>query len=124
MDQMFFNYAILALMILAGFVAGYGLVNYFVQEFRIKWIYPPSGACPVQAEGYFMGKYFYFRSRWETARIEFADSEEAWDDSKIDKTYILYKTYGYAAGWIPHWKARLLIYKGCMMYLFKMKSNA
>ena len=88
----------------------------------IKWIYRPNGYCPVQAEGHFMGKYFYFRSRWSTASIEFADSKTEWEKNNIIKRYILFedkKKMG--AGWIPKWMAYLCIYRGIIMYLLKFK---
>ena len=90
----------------------------------IKWKEEPHGIAPVQAEGYFMGKYFYFRSRYERAVIQFADSEEDWKGVNILKKYVVYKTYNlYKASSIPYWKAKLFIYKGCLMYLFNFKSN-
>jgi hypothetical protein len=90
----------------------------------IKWKEEPHGIAPVQAEGYFMGKYFYFRSRYERAVIQFADSEEDWKGVNILKKYVVYKTYNlYKASSIPYWKAKLLIYKGCLMYLLNFKSN-
>jgi len=88
----------------------------------IKWIHRPSGYCPVQAEGHFMGKYFYFRSRWSTASIEFADSEADWEKDNIIKRYILFEDKSkIGAGWIPKWMAYLCIYKGVIMYLLKFK---
>jgi hypothetical protein len=89
----------------------------------IKWIYRPSGNCPVQAEGYFMGKYFYFRSRWSTASIEFADSPLDWSKVMPIKKYILFEDKKLGAGWMPKWMAYLHIYKGCLMYLLNFKSS-
>ena len=57
----------------------------------IKWISKPHGACPVQAEGYFMGHYFYFRSRWQTTSIEFAKTEQDWQSERIVVYYELAK---------------------------------
>lgn len=34
-----------------------------------KWEYKPSGNCPVQAEGWFLNYYFYFRARWSSVTI-------------------------------------------------------
>jgi hypothetical protein len=90
----------------------------------IKWIYKPSGNCPVQAEGYFMGKYFYFRSRWSTASIEFSETEKDWDERNILKRYILFEDKkGMGAGWMPKWMAYLCIYKAMLMYLLNFKSK-
>ena len=89
----------------------------------IKWDYKPSGMCPVQAEGYFLGYYFYFRARWSTATIEFARSREDWDSNNIFKDYRL-KTYkGWEAGYISRKEALLLIYKGLLMFTFHWPSS-
>ena len=89
----------------------------------IKWIYKPSGFCPVQAEGFFMGKYFYFRSRWSRATIEFADSEEDWKLNNLLKRYIVFEDKAPAAGWIPKWLAYVCIYRGLLLFLLKRKSH-
>jgi hypothetical protein len=89
----------------------------------IKWKYKPNGWCPVQAEGWFLGTYFYFRSRWDEARIEFADSEDAWNKDDIKVSYLLYKTKPYKAGYLNKFLCTLLIYKGCFMYFFKIKQK-
>jgi hypothetical protein len=85
----------------------------------IKWKYKPSGNCPVQAEGYFSGYYFYFRARGEHATIEFSKEQ----DSPEVAYYILARTQPYMAGWIPKWICRLLIWKGCIKFLFKNKTK-
>jgi hypothetical protein len=109
------------LIILSAFVAFYGLVEFFYNCIRIRWIYKPLGQCPVQSEGYFLGYYFYFRSRWDKAKIEFSDSKEDWDSNKIIAVYTLYTSKNmFSAGWLEHWKCRLLIYKGCILFLFKL----
>lgn len=90
----------------------------------IKWIYPPCGNCPVQAEGYFMGQYFYFRSRGTVARIDFSKTETYWDKDLIDTRYELWHTrVEGAAGWLPRWFCRVLIWWGCLRYLFKKDKN-
>jgi hypothetical protein len=90
----------------------------------INWIYQPSGKCPVQAEGYFLGKYFYFRSRHESATIEFFENITFHKKGIFIKYYVVGTTKKqFMAGWFPHWYCRLLIYKGCLMYLLKFKSN-
>ena len=89
----------------------------------IKWKYKPSGSCPVQAEGWFLGYYFYFRSRWEEATIEFSLSEAGWENNLIHGRYVLITTDEYAAGWLPKWKCKLLIWKGCIKFLFKKNKN-
>lgn len=85
----------------------------------IKWKYKPSGNCPVQAEGYFLGHYFYFRARYNTAVIEFAKTETDWEYSRLISRYILLDMEeDYAAGWLPKWICRLLIWKGCLKFIF------
>ena len=88
----------------------------------IKWISKPHGACPVQAEGYFMGYYFYFRSRWQTSSIEFAKTEQDWKDDKLVAYYELAKFDDeHTASWLPHWACRLLIWMGCLKFIFRKK---
>lgn len=90
----------------------------------IKWIYRPTGACPIQAEGYFRNKYFYFRSRYESATMEFYDSKEDFKKGSFDKYYVVGTTKKlYFAGYFPDWYCYLLIYKGCLMYFLKFKSS-
>jgi len=77
----------------------------------IKWKYKPAGNCPVQAEGWFLKQPFYFRARGEYATIEFENH-----------FYVLAETEEYAAGWLPKWYCRLLIWKGCIKFILKHKS--
>lgn len=83
----------------------------------IKWIYKPSGNCPVQAEGYFLGHYFYFRARGEHATIEFNKVEGGPEVAY----YILAKTEPFMAGWLPSWKCKLLIWKGCFKFIIRRR---
>lgn len=85
----------------------------------IKWERKPSGNCPVQAEGHFLGYYFYFRSRWSTARMEFSLTEAGWENDLIHARYELWHTKPMEAGWLPNWFCYLLIYWGCLKFLFK-----
>lgn len=91
----------------------------------VKWKSKPSGMCPVQAEGYFLGYYFYFRGRWDKLEIEFAKNHDDWWDYKIVKGIILKETDMYEAGYYPYNLCRLLIYKGCFLFflnrIFKWK---
>jgi hypothetical protein len=73
--------------------------------------------CPVQAEGHFLGHYFYFRSRWSTASIEFAETEEHWEKSQTVRCYALKRYESPAAGWISAREAGWLIAAGCFMYI-------
>ena len=84
----------------------------------IHWKSKPHGAAPVQAEGYFMEHYFYFRSRGNTAAIEFAFSESNWSRDKLVKRYILHTTKDpYSAGFLPYNKCKWLIWKGCFKFM-------
>lgn len=89
----------------------------------IKWKYKPNGYCPVQAEGWFIGYYFYFRARWDKATIEFSKTEEGWKNELIHARYVLTKTSYNKAGWLPHWICRILIWKGCIKFLFSGKKK-
>lgn len=90
----------------------------------IKWKYRPAGACPVQAEGYFLGYYFYFRSRWDKATIEFSKTEADWENDRIHARYTLWTSDNpYAMGWFPHDRCRMLIWMGCARFLFKINKS-
>ena len=82
-------------------------------------LYYVGGNCPVQAEGDFLGYYFYFRSRGDRAYIEFTTTKHDWDnDYIIWKDYKLYTTKEeYKAGWISPKLAKWLIFKGCIKFL-------
>lgn len=84
-----------------------------------KWEYKPSGNCPVQAEGWFLNYYFYFRARHSLATIEFyEDKGDFYIDEPID--YIeLKETEKHQAGWLSEKECRRLIYKGCLLFIFK-----
>lgn len=88
----------------------------------IKWKNKPEGNCPVQAEGYFMNHYFYFRARYEEATIEFAKNYSDYLSFKGINYFLLVETPPYKAGWLPKWKCLLLIYKGCFkFFIYKTK---
>jgi hypothetical protein len=89
----------------------------------IKWKYKPTGFFPIQSEGYFLGYYFYFRSRWETATIEFSKTKEGWDNDLIHARYVLANTPEYKAGCMDKRKCLFLIYLGCLLFLFKINKN-
>ena len=91
----------------------------------IKWKYKPSGMCPVQAEGWFMDYYFYFRARWDEASIEFSKTEPGWENDLIHARYILWTTYNkpYKAGYLNKWFCIFLIYIGCIMFLLHKNKN-
>jgi len=89
----------------------------------IKWKYKPSGNCPVQAEGEFLGWYFYFRARHDKATIEFSRTEAGWENELIHARYVLATEPDPMAGWMPKWKCRFLIYVGCMLFFFKRNKH-
>ena len=82
----------------------------------LKWEYEPSGLCPVQSEGWFLGYYFYFRARWDTASIEFAETREDWEKNRVIRRYSLKKYAPFEAGYIPRKDAKMLIYKGLFLF--------
>lgn len=97
----------------------------FMRYIGIQWISKPSGNCPVQADGYFLNHYFYFRSRWSRATIEFAECKFAWQRDDLERV-ILLKSYkdSYVAGWISNRYATYLIYKGCFLFsIYLLKSK-
>lgn len=85
-----------------------------------KWIYKPSGNCPVQAEGYFLGYYFYFRARHTQATIEFYKDETFFYKNNYIKRFILKTTPEYRAGWLSKRYCKWLIFKGCFLFLRKL----
>jgi hypothetical protein len=86
----------------------------------IKWKYKPSGKCPVQSEGYFMGWYFYFRSRHSTAVIEFSKTEAGWENGLIHGRYVLWTTKEPSkAGWLKPNFCKVLIWIGCIRFFFQ-----
>ena len=88
----------------------------------IKWIYKPAGIAPVQSEGYFWDRYFYFRARYSTITIDFAPTCEDWWANKNTIEYTLKETTGkYDASYYPKWKCILLIYWGCWLYVWNKK---
>ena len=88
----------------------------------IDWKTKPNGNCPVQADGYFLGYYFYFRARGFRATIEFSLTEAGWHNDLIHGRYNLWETRDpYSAGWLPTWFCELLVYWGCVRFLFKRK---
>ena len=82
-----------------------------------SWKYRPGGNCPVQAEGTFLGHYFYFRSRWSTASIEFARTEDDWEKNSLIKRFELKHYPEMEAGWISAREAMRLIVVGCLCYI-------
>jgi len=89
----------------------------------IKFKYGPSGNVPIQSEGYFLGKYFYFRARGERAYIEFAKDENHWDHNMLICRYTLARTKDHMAGWLPKWYCWYLIFKGFVWYIFKVEDD-
>ena len=90
----------------------------------IKWKHKPGGLCPVQAEGYFLGYYFYFRSRYSNAAIEFSKTEAGWENNLIHGRYILWTTKDiYGAGYLSERFCTLLVYLGCLRFLFKLNKS-
>lgn len=67
-----------------------------------KWVHKPSGNFPVQAEGYFLNYFFYFRARNQLATIEFYNKKEDFDSDDWTNPIvdiILKSTSKHKAGW-------------------------
>jgi len=88
-----------------------------------EWDYPPSGMCPVQAEGHFLGHYFYFRSRGATATIEFSKTQKDWEENKIVRIYKLKSYPPFEAGYVPRKEATRLVYKGLFLFAIRWPST-
>ena len=90
-----------------------------------KWHYPPCGNCPVQAEGWFLGYYFYFRARHRYVTIDFYRTQEEFENDSWAApvcNILLKETNGpYDAGWLSKRLCKFLIYKGCFLFIFKNK---
>ena len=87
-------------------------------------IYNFGGKCPVQADINYLGYYGYFRARYDTASIEFSNSEKDWENGNvIYADYNLIKTEMGKAGWLPKWKCKLLIYKGLLKFTIYLIKN-
>lgn len=75
-----------------------------------------SGACPVQIEGEFEGKQFYFRARgylWEIAIGNEEIIEHLWQPKLLDyyKSGCIGKPWKYEASWMEHSEALEIIKK-------------
>jgi len=86
-----------------------------------KWESKPSGNCPVQSNGWFLGYYFYFRARGIYATIEFYKDKGDFYLYEPKQRFFLKETKEYEAGWLGKKLCRFLIYKGCLMFLFKKR---
>lgn len=83
-----------------------------------RWLSPPNGNCPVQAEGWFLGYFFYFRARHSLATIEFYHDKGCFYNDYPVKMFELKETGAYQAGWLPKRTCRFLVYKGCFKFFF------
>lgn len=69
------------------------------------------GYCPVQADIEAFGYYGYFRARGTSASIEFAKTEKHWENNDLEwARYGLINQTFPEAGYLPHWRCKLLIY--------------
>lgn len=91
-----------------------------------QWVYKPSGNCPIQAEGYFLGYFFYFRARHELATMDFYNDRGDFDNNAFAKpiAYIIVKTDDdYEAGWLSKKECTFLVFKGCFMFILNKIFN-
>jgi len=84
-----------------------------------KWESKPNGNCPVQSNGWFLNHYFYFRARGSFAKIEFYKNKEDFWSHEPEERFFLKETKEYDAGWLGKKLCLFLIFKGCLMFLFK-----
>jgi len=89
----------------------------------IKWENKPKGIYPIEANGYFLNYYFYFRARWSWVMIEFAKTKEDWEKDDLELAYLLKTTAEYKAGYISNSLSKRLIYKGCLRFAFYLLSE-
>lgn len=91
-----------------------------------KWIYSPNGNCPIQAEGYFLGYFFYFRARYDIVTISFYNKKEDFDSyiwiSPVADIILKY-TEPYQASWLSKRECKFLVLKGCFIFLFELIKN-
>jgi len=78
------------------------------------------GNCPVQGWGTVNGKEFYFRSRgamW-TMAIGWDPVGMAWRSRDGEDEFFRHGSYGKfpEAGWMPHWRAREIIFECAKAY--------
>ena len=86
-----------------------------------QWVFKPQGTNLVQAEGYFLGYFFYFRATNVFATIEFFHSKYDFDREggvNILKGYIVKNRNNYDATQLSKEESYFLIFKGCVRFLF------
>lgn len=88
---------------------------------KLTWLYKPSSHCLVQAEGYYLGYWFYFRSRGVSATIIFSKVKEDYLSRNAQRYDTLWKGTWPSAGWLGHNKCKQLICKG--LRRFKRQLN-
>ena len=57
-----------------------------------------------------------FQSPMDTASIEFAKTREDWEKDRVIRRYSLKKYAPFDAGYIPRKEAKMLIYKGLLLF--------
>ncbi len=82
-----------------------------------KWEIKPNGNCPVQAYGWFLNHYFYFRARGSRATIEFYNDKGDFYISEPTANFVLKETPEYVSGWLSKRTCKFLIFKGCFKFL-------
>jgi hypothetical protein len=85
----------------------------------IKWLLKPHKKYQIQAEGYFLGRYFYFRSKFNTSVIEFSNHKNQYN-YHLEKSYVLHVNNDYEAEYLNLNFCKLLIYKGCFLFMLHL----
>jgi len=85
----------------------------------IKWLSKPNKKYQIQAEGYFLGRYFYFRSKFNASIIEFSNHKNHYN-YHLEKCYVLHVNNDYEAEYLNLNFCKLLIYKGCFLFMLHL----
>ena len=88
-----------------------------------KWDRKINGNCPVQANGWFLNFYFYFRARNSNATLEFYKEKVDFYLNDPEYFFMLKETEPYRAGWLNKNFCFLLILKGCFLFVFELIKN-
>lgn len=90
-------------------------------SYTITDSYPPSGLCPVQAEGKINGHPYYFKARYNTMALYVNTSEGATEVDPYDQKTWSYKEVSpglsFEAGWAPTWECERFLDKAYALFV-------
>jgi hypothetical protein len=84
---------------------------------RIYWNKKPTIESPYEAEGWFLGYYFYYEVGMTFVFMTFAVSKKAWEFGILEKSY---HTLNGNYDWDKPSKGKWFIYKSCFKFLFNL----